>query len=83
MSKYKVSNGSYFTLDFVLTENLEHHPIGTVLHTRKKDRLSYSHEEFVIDLTQVTTQTSAVAAVCFILFSWVINAQFFLAAGDP
>ncbi|CCM02476.1 uncharacterized protein FIBRA_04576 [Fibroporia radiculosa] len=32
-------------------------PIGTATHTRKKDRLSYSHEEFVIDLTQVTSST--------------------------
>ncbi|KAF9450561.1 mRNA triphosphatase CET1 [Macrolepiota fuliginosa MF-IS2] len=37
------------------------HPIGTATHTRKKDRLSYSHEEFNIDLTQVTSSTSAAA----------------------
>lgn len=30
-------------------------PIGTASHTRKKDRMSYSHEEFTIDLTQVTS----------------------------
>ncbi|CAL1712487.1 unnamed protein product [Somion occarium] len=30
-------------------------PIGSSTHSRKKDRLSYSHEEFVIDLTQVTS----------------------------
>ncbi|OBZ68695.1 mRNA-capping enzyme subunit beta [Grifola frondosa] len=29
-------------------------PIGTSTHTRRKDRMSYTHEEFVIDLTQVT-----------------------------
>ncbi|CDO70823.1 hypothetical protein BN946_scf184801.g15 [Trametes cinnabarina] len=28
---------------------------GSATHTRKKDRMSYSHEEFVIDLTQVTS----------------------------
>ncbi len=33
------------------------HPIGTATFSRRKDRLSYSHEEFSIDLTQVT-QTS-------------------------
>ena len=69
MLKYKASNRSYLTLNCALIESVEQHPIGTVLHTRKKDRLSYSHEEFVIDLTQVTTQTSAVASVCSILFS--------------
>ncbi|KAI0755353.1 mRNA triphosphatase CET1 [Daedaleopsis nitida] len=29
-------------------------PLGTPTHTRKKDRLSYTHQEFAIDLTQVT-----------------------------
>jgi polynucleotide 5'-triphosphatase len=32
------------------------HPKGTASFSRKKDRLSYSHEEFVIDLTQVRQQ---------------------------
>lgn len=31
------------------------HPIGSATHTRKKDRMSYSHEEFSIDLTQVAS----------------------------
>ncbi|KAI0338881.1 mRNA capping enzyme [Trametopsis cervina] len=31
-------------------------PVGTATLTRRKDRLSYSHEEFTIDLTQVTSQ---------------------------
>jgi hypothetical protein len=30
-------------------------PVGTPTHTRRKDRISYSHEEFSIDLTQVTS----------------------------
>ncbi|KAI0632523.1 mRNA capping enzyme [Trametes polyzona] len=30
-------------------------PLGTATHSRKKDRMQYSHEEFVIDLTQVTS----------------------------
>ena len=29
-------------------------PLGSPTHTRRKDRLSYSHQEFAIDLTQVT-----------------------------
>lgn len=33
-------------------------PIGSPTHTRKKDRMSYTHEEFIIDLTQVTSSSS-------------------------
>ncbi|KDQ62607.1 hypothetical protein JAAARDRAFT_121180 [Jaapia argillacea MUCL 33604] len=33
------------------------HPIGSPTHTRRKDRLSYAHEEFVVDLTQVTASS--------------------------
>ncbi|KAJ7095982.1 CYTH-like domain-containing protein [Mycena belliarum] len=47
--------------DWRVSVNLEvpvSHPVGTPTHTRKKDRLSYSHEEFSIDLTQVTASTS-------------------------
>lgn len=33
-------------------------PMGTPTHTRRKDRLSYTHEEFSIDLTQVTSTPS-------------------------
>ncbi|KXN82860.1 mRNA-capping enzyme subunit beta [Leucoagaricus sp. SymC.cos] len=50
--------------DWRVSVNLEvpkQHPIGTVTHKRKKDRLSYSHEEFIIDLTQVASSTSAAA----------------------
>ncbi|TFK52233.1 mRNA triphosphatase CET1 [Heliocybe sulcata] len=32
-------------------------PSGAPTHTRRKDRLSYTHEEFRIDLTQVTSTT--------------------------
>lgn len=39
------------------------HPVGTPTHTRRKDRLSYSHEEFSIDLTQVTSTTAPNAPV--------------------
>ncbi|KAF7299126.1 mRNA-triPase domain-containing protein [Mycena indigotica] len=38
------------------------HPIGSATHSRKKDRLSYSHEEFSIDLTQVTSSSSPTGA---------------------
>jgi len=31
------------------------HPLGSATHTRRKDRISYSHEEFSIDLTQVAS----------------------------
>ncbi|KAF8195400.1 CYTH-like domain-containing protein [Pholiota molesta] len=47
--------------DWRVSVNLEvpmPHPIGSSSFTRKKDRLSYSHEEFKIDLTQVTSTTS-------------------------
>jgi polynucleotide 5'-triphosphatase len=38
-------------------------PSGTPTHTRRKDRISYSHEEFSIDLTQVTSTASGSGAV--------------------
>jgi len=47
--------------DWRVSVNLEvpmSHPIGTPTLTRRKDRLSYSHEEFKIDLTQVTSTVS-------------------------
>jgi hypothetical protein len=47
--------------DWRVSVNLEvpvSHPLGSATHTRRKDRLSYSHEEFKIDLTQVTSTMS-------------------------
>ena len=41
------------------------HPLGSPTHTRRKDRMSYAHEEFVIDLTQVTSTMSPNAPVRF------------------
>ncbi|KAF9077505.1 mRNA capping enzyme [Rhodocollybia butyracea] len=44
--------------DWRVSVNLEvpvSHPVGTPTHSRRKDRMSYSHEEFNIDLTQVTS----------------------------
>ena len=40
-------------------------PSGTPSHSRKKDRLSYTHQEFAIDLTQVTATHGANSKVCF------------------
>ncbi|KAG6827180.1 hypothetical protein H0H92_012890 [Tricholoma furcatifolium] len=48
--------------DWRVSVNLEvptQHPLGTPTHTRKKDRMSYAHEEFAIDLTKVTATKSA------------------------
>ncbi|KAH9480350.1 mRNA-capping enzyme subunit beta [Psilocybe cubensis] len=47
--------------DWRVSVNLEipvPRPTGTSTHTRRKDRISYSHEEFKIDLTQVTSSMS-------------------------
>ncbi|KAG6905473.1 hypothetical protein DXG01_002490 [Tephrocybe rancida] len=47
--------------DWRISVNLEvptQHPLGSPTHTRKKDRMSYAHEEFAIDLTKVTSTTS-------------------------
>ncbi|KAF9257491.1 mRNA triphosphatase CET1 [Marasmius fiardii PR-910] len=46
--------------DWRVSVNLEipvPQPPGKPTHTRRKDRLSYTHEEFSIDLTQVTTSS--------------------------
>ncbi|KAI9512390.1 mRNA triphosphatase CET1 [Russula earlei] len=34
------------------------HPIGSPSYSRRKDRISYAHEEFIIDLTQVTSYSA-------------------------
>ncbi|KNZ73077.1 mRNA-capping enzyme subunit beta [Termitomyces sp. J132] len=47
--------------DWRVSVNLEvpvQHPLGSPTHTRRKDRMSYAHEEFNIDLTKVTSATS-------------------------
>jgi len=51
--------------DWRVSVNLEvsvPQPVGTPTHTRRKDRISYTHEEFSIDLTQVTSTASASGA---------------------
>jgi polynucleotide 5'-triphosphatase len=40
------------------------HPVGTATYQRRKDRMSYTHEEFNIDLTQVTAASAPGAPVC-------------------
>jgi len=48
--------------DWRISVNLEipvTHPVGSSTYTRRKDRMSYSHEEFNIDLTQVTSTSSS------------------------
>ena len=42
-------------------------PLGSPTHTRRKDRLSYSHQEFAIDLTQVTATAGPNTKVCPLL----------------
>ncbi|KIJ62601.1 hypothetical protein HYDPIDRAFT_93898 [Hydnomerulius pinastri MD-312] len=47
--------------DWRISVNLEvpvPHPVGTPTHTRRKDRICYSHEEFNIDLTQVISNAA-------------------------
>jgi len=47
--------------DWRVSVNLEvpvSHPIGSPSYARRKDRICYSHEEFNIDLTQVTSSSS-------------------------
>ncbi|THV03054.1 mRNA triphosphatase CET1 [Dendrothele bispora CBS 962.96] len=52
--------------DWRVSVNLEvpvSHPLGSATHTRRKDRMSYTHEEFVIDLTQVTSTSGGTQEV--------------------
>jgi len=47
--------------DWRVSVNLEiqmPHPVGTATLKRQKNRVSYSHEEFSIDLTQVTSSAT-------------------------
>ncbi|KAF8631696.1 hypothetical protein AX15_002245 [Amanita polypyramis BW_CC] len=56
--------------DWRVSVNLEvpvQHPIGSATYSRRKDRMSYSHEEFLIDLTQVTTSTGSANAPSHVL----------------
>ncbi|KAL0058230.1 mRNA-capping enzyme subunit beta [Marasmius tenuissimus] len=48
--------------DWRVSVNLEvpvPQPSGQPSHTRRKDRLSYTHEEFSVDLTQVTASNAS------------------------
>lgn len=51
-------------LEFRLKPSLVPPPLGSPTHTRRKDRMSYSHEEFAIDLTQVTSTAGPNSKVC-------------------
>ncbi|KAL1745264.1 CYTH-like domain-containing protein [Schizophyllum fasciatum] len=60
LRKIKLANLEIYSpkkqADWRVTVSLEcpvEHPTGTAGHSRRKDRLSYQHEEFSIDLTQV------------------------------
>ncbi|KAI0322029.1 mRNA triphosphatase CET1 [Amylostereum chailletii] len=62
MRKVRLANLDIYSpkraADWRISVNMEvpvPHPIGSPTHTRKKDRMSYTHEEFSIDLTQVTS----------------------------
>ncbi|KAH9939818.1 mRNA capping enzyme [Amylocystis lapponica] len=62
-------------------------PIGTATHTRRKDRMSYAHEEFVIDLTQVTSSANGKSEVLHELEVELARPEYLLATaakrGDP
>ncbi|KAF8799031.1 mRNA triphosphatase CET1 [Phlegmacium glaucopus] len=65
MRKLRLGNLNIYSpkraADWRVSVNLEvpmQHPVGSPTLTRRKDRVSYSHEEFSIDLTQVTSSTS-------------------------
>ncbi|KAH8085402.1 mRNA capping enzyme [Cristinia sonorae] len=65
MQKVRLGNLDIYSpkraADWRVTVNLEipvPPPLGSPTLARKKDRMSYSHEEFTIDLTQVTSTTS-------------------------
>ncbi|KAF8627390.1 hypothetical protein AX17_006205 [Amanita inopinata Kibby_2008] len=78
--------------DWRVSVNLEvpvPHPIGSASHIRRKDRMSYSHEEFIIDLTQVTSTPSpnAPPQVLHELEVEIVRSELLLATaakrGDP
>ncbi|KAI0695782.1 CYTH-like domain-containing protein, partial [Cerioporus squamosus] len=61
MRKIRLGNLDIFcpkrSVDWRISVNMEipvPPPLGSPTHSRKKDRLSYTHQEFAIDLTQVT-----------------------------
>jgi polynucleotide 5'-triphosphatase len=71
--------------DWRISVNLEvpvTHPTGTASFTRRKDRLSYSHEEFRIDLTQVTSNAPN-SAVRLLLHSRLPMTQMFYIRPQP
>ncbi|KAF5369347.1 hypothetical protein D9758_002503 [Tetrapyrgos nigripes] len=76
--------------DWRISVNLEvpvQHPLGSAMHTRRKDRLSYTHEEFIIDLTQVTSTAGGNHEVLHELEVEIARPELLLATaakrGDP
>ncbi|KZT09295.1 mRNA capping enzyme [Laetiporus sulphureus 93-53] len=76
--------------DWRISVNVEvpvQQPIGTATHTRRKDRMSYSHEEFLIDLTQVTSNAAGKTEVLHELEVEIARSDFLLSMaakrGDP
>ncbi|KAI0269807.1 CYTH-like domain-containing protein [Gloeopeniophorella convolvens] len=62
MKKVRLGNLDIYSpkraADWRISVNMEvpvQHPTGMATHTRRKDRISYAHEEFSIDLTQVAS----------------------------
>ena len=63
------------SLTLIRSVFLVSHPLGSPSYSRRKDRMRYTHEEFVIDLTQVTMQPSPSAPVrcLWVMFEVVLH----------
>jgi polynucleotide 5'-triphosphatase len=59
------------------------HPLGSPTHQRRKDRISYSHEEFIVDLTQVASYGTQGAQVGCITLPKPISPQSCTARAPP
>lgn len=76
--------------DWRVTVSLEcpvQHPVGQAMHTRRKDRLSYKHEEFSIDLTQVTANEAGTSNLLHELELEILRPELIMSLaakrGDP
>ena len=49
------------------------HPLGSPVYSRRKDRISYTHEEFVVDLTQVTSYGGSGSQVGYVALPKLLN----------
>lgn len=59
------------------------HPLGSPTYTRRKDRISYSQEEFIVDLTQVTSYTTPGSQVGCTMPQAVVSPQRSIARTPP